>query len=276
MPAYNQMPIRLQAVLVSNPPVIPIDGNTGLPVQLWARTGVAVNVGIFDALQVGVDLSNLAFLTLTISESATSLVPLVTKTVLAGAIIPYVEWAAWLAQTNQNAVFVLSNAEMDVSLDGGDEATYWLSVMGQTTGGANIVYAAGATRIYNPGPGIPQPSRGLVSYHATASAGGNFVIQPLTNIHTEQITVSGAAEVRDVTVLATGLEAGARVGLRFVLPATDGLSLRLFDQSLGGALLTTVTCDAGGFTPAAKVNLFFDGTNLKRDELIIPAFGQQT
>jgi hypothetical protein len=276
MPAYNQMPVRLQADLISQPPVIPIDANTGLPIQLWARTGIAIGVGIFDALGVGVDLSNVTFLTLTISESASSLVPSVTKTVLAGALIPYITRADWLAQINQNATFIFSNAEMDLSLDGADEATYWLSLQGQTTGGANIVYAAGAVRIFNPGPGIPQPTRGLVSYHSTPSAGGNLVIQPASNVHTEVIPVSGAAEVRDVVVLATGLEAGARVGLRFALPATNGLSHRLFDQSLAGALLATITCDPDGFTPAAKVDLFFDGVNLKRDTLIIPAFGQQT
>lgn len=276
MPQYNQLPIRLQADLISNPPVVPTDANTGLPIQLWARTGTSIAVGIFDAPAVGVDLSNLSFLTLTISEAQTSLVPLVTKTVLAGAIIPYIERAAWLAQQIQNATFVLSNAEMDVSLDGADEATYWLSLQGQTTGGANIVYAAGAVRVFNPGPGIPQPTRGLVSFHATPSAGGNLVIQPASNIHTELITVSGAAETRDVVVLATGLEAGALVGLRLVLPATNGLIHRFFDQSLGGALLATITCDPDGFTPAAKVNLYFNGVNLKRDTLLIPAFGQQT
>jgi hypothetical protein len=276
MPAYNQMPIRLQADLVSNPPVVPTDANTGLPIQLWARTGIAVAVGIFDALGVGVDLSNLAFLTLTISESSSSVVPSATKTVMAGALITYIERAAWIAQTNQNATFVFSNAELDLSLDGADEATYWISLQGQTTGGANIVYAAGAVRIFNPGPGIPQPTRGLVSWHNTPSAGGNLVIQPNSNVHIETIPVSGAAEVRDVVVLATGLEAGAQIGLRFGLPATAGLSHRIFDQSLGGALLATITCDPDGFTPAAKVELFFDGTNLKRDILIIPAFGQQS
>lgn len=275
MPQYNQMPIRLQADLITNPPVVPTDANTGLPIQMWARTGAAVAVGIFDALGVGVDLSNLAFLTLTISESSTSLVPVVSKQILAGAIIPYIERAAWLAQQNQNATFVLSNAEMDVSLDGADQANYWISLMGQTTGGANVVYAAGPLLVYNPGPGIPQPTRGLVSYHNTPSAGINLQIQPLSNVHTETIPVSGAAGTRDVVVLAVGLEAGARIGIRMTLPATNGLIHRFFDQSLGGALLATITCDPDGFTPTAKLNLFFDGANIKRDELIIPAFGQQ-
>lgn len=275
MSTYDQIPIRLQADLISNPPVVPIDANTGLPAQFWARTGVAVAVGIFDALGVGVDLSNLLYLTLSLSTSSSALVPSATKTVMAGALIPYIERAAWIAQTNQNAIFVLSNAEMDLSLAGSDQATYWLSLQGVTTGGARVIYAAGNVRIYNPGPGLPQPDTGLVSFHETASPGGNLVITPASNIHTEEVLVSGAAGTRDVVVLATGLAAGARVGIRFELPATAGLIHRIFDQSLAGALLATITCDPDGFTPAAKVNLFFDGVNLERDTLIIPAFGQQ-
>lgn len=276
MPTYDQMPIRLQADLVSNPPVVPIDANTGLPIQLWARTGVAIAVGIFDALAVGVDLTNLQYLTLTLQPLASSLVPTATKTVLAGALITYITREAWLAQTNQNAIFTFSDAEMDVSLDGGDSASYWLSLAGKTNGGATIVYAAGAVNIYNPGPGIPQPTRNFPSYHATPSAGGNLVIQPLSNIHTELMAVSGAAETRDIVLLATGLQAGAQLGIKLLLPATDQLVLRFFDQSLAGALLATVPCDSTGSTPSAKINLFFDGVNLKRDTLLIPAFGQLT
>lgn len=275
MPLYAQMPIRLQADLVSNPPVVPIDANTGLPIQMWTRQGIAISVGIFDALGVGVDLSNLAFLQIVLQPSQGSPVVSAAKTVLAGAIIPVITRADWLAQNNQNAIFVFSNAEMDLSLAGGTEATYWISLAGQTTGGANIVYAAGPIRIFNPGPGIPTPDTSVVKWHSTNSAGGNFVVTPGAQIHTEQIVVSGAAETRDVTVLAVGLVAGAQVGLRFRLPATAGLIHRIFDQSLAGALLATITCDPDGFTPAAKVNLVFDGANLQRDELIIPAFGQQ-
>lgn len=272
---YAQLPIRLEADLISQPPVVPVDANTGLPIQFWARQGISVQVGIFDAALVGVDLSNLQYLQLVLQESQGALVPTVTKTVLAGALITYITREDWLAGRNQNASFVFSDAETDVSLDGANEATYWLALQGKTTGNATITYAAGPVRIFNPGPAVPAPSTGLVSFHQQNSGGGNLVVAPTAQIHTEEIVVSGAAETRDVIVQATGLEAGAQVGLLLQLPATDGLAFRIFDQSLAGTLLTTVTCDASGFTPAAKVNLVFNGANFLRDTLVIPAFGQQ-
>lgn len=275
MPLYAQLPIRVQADLVSQPPVIPVDANTGLPIQFWARQGLAFQVGIFDAALVGVDLSNLSYLQLVLQESQDALVPTVTKTINAGSLVTYITRADWLAGINQNATFILSNAETDVSLGGANEATYWLAIQGRTTAGANIVYAAGPVRIFNPGPGVPAPKTGLVGFHEQDSAGGNLIVTPDAQIFTEEITVSGAAETRDIVVGVAGLEAGAKVGVRFILPATAGIIHRIFDQSLAGDLLATINSDPDGFTPAAKVNLFFDGANLKRDTLIIPAFGQQ-
>lgn len=277
MPLYNQMPVRLEATLISAPPVEPVDANTGLPIAFWRAQGLQVNVGIFAADGSSVDLSNLEYLQLIIQPAFDSLVPSITKTIEAGDIIPVITRANWQAGYAQQAAFVLSKAETDLSLAGALEATYWLMLVGRTTGGANIVYAAGSIRVFNPGSVIPAPpTTPIVSAHEQANGGGNSVVNPTSQLHIEEITVTGAAETRDVVVMATGLVAGARVSLRFILPATAAINLRIFDQATSGALLTTLVTQADGFLPAARVELWFDGANLKRDFLLQPAFGQQT
>lgn len=276
MPTYNQLPIRLEADLISAPPVTPVDANTGLPIQFWARQGITVQCAVFDVSGNCVDLSNLSYAQLVIQQAASSLAPSVVKTVMAGSIIPVITRAAWLAGTAAQVSFTLSAAETDLGLSGANSAPYWIQFQGLTTGGAPIVYAAGTITVYNPGTSIPPPAANpYVSFHASANGSGNTTIVPTTQVHTEVIAVSGAARTSAFLITAAGLAAGARVGLRFNLPATAAINLQIYDQTLMGTLLTTVTTAADGFTPTAKVNLYFDGSNFQRDELIIPAFGQQ-
>ncbi len=277
MPLYNQMPVRLEALLVSAPPTEPIDANTGLPVAFWRAQGLQINTGIFAADGSCVDLSNLEYLQLIIQPAFDSLVPSITKTIEAGDIIPVITRVNWNAGYAQQASFVLSKAETDLSLNGALEASYWMILAGRTTGGANIVYVAGAIRVFNPGSVIPAPpTNPIVSGHEQANGGGNSVINPTSQLHLEEITVTGAAETRDIVVMATGLVKGARVSIRLILPAVDGINLRIFDQATSGDLLTTISSQADGFLPASRVELWFDGASLKRDFLVQPAFGQQT
>lgn len=277
MSTYYQMPIRLQASMISAPPVPPIDANTGLTIKFWRSQGISVQVGIFDNMGQAVDLSNLEYIQLILQESQSSLVPTVTKTVYAGSIIPVISWDEWEAGTAQQAIFTLSDAETDLSLNGAQEANYWIVLTGRTTGGANIVYTAGAVVVYNPAYSIPAPpTTPIVSAHEQANGGGNSQVLPASQLHFEEITVSGSAGTRDIVVMATGLVPGARVSLRFKLPAVAGINLRVFDQAISGPLLTTITTTNDGFMPTARVELWYDGANLQRDFLIIPAFGQQT
>lgn len=277
MPTYTQLPIRLEADLISSPPVAPIDANTGLQIQFWARQGIVIQCAVFDNTGACVDLSNVSFAQLVIQPAAGSLVPSVVKTVLSGAIIPTITRANWDAGVAAQVTFTLSNAETDLSLNGADSAPYWIQFSAQLTSGANVVYAAGAITVFNPGSSIPAPTQNpVVDEHTQTSAGGAVAVTPTAQIFTEIINVSGSAGTRDVVVAATGLLKGSLVGLRFVLPATDNIIFRIFDQATSGALLTTITSQGDGFLPAVRVGLYFDGANLQRDFLIQPAFGQQT
>lgn len=271
---YEQMPIRLQADLISAPPVNPIDANTGLRIKFWRAQGISVQVAIFDANGDIVDLSNLQYLQLSVQPASTSLVTSFTSTVLAGSLFPVIDAAKWRNGTAWQAEFDLSAAQTDLGLGGASEATYWLQLVGVTASNVPIIYAAGPVTVYNPGL-PPAPPANLVGQDDYTNAGGSVNVIPDAQIYLAVINVSGAPETRDVVVGATGLVQGAQIGLRFSLPAVNGIILRVFDQSTAGNLLTTITSQADGFLPASRVALYFDGARLVCDWLIQPAFGQQ-
>lgn len=268
---YQQMPIRLQANLVSAPPVNPIDANTGLRIKFWRAQGVTVQVGIFDAYGDTVDLSNLEYLQLLVQPTQGSLIPSIVSTVYAADIIPVINSAGWNAGTAAQAAFVLTNADTDLSLDGETEATYWLSLIGRTNGGANIVYAAGPVTIYNPGL-PPQPPVAFVSAHTQTNGGGDSVVNPTSQVHLEQITFTGSAGIRNVVVQAAGLIKGAKVGVRLVLPSTAGIIVKIYNQALVSTVLATVYTQSDGTVPTSRIELWFDGANLQPDFMIQPAF----
>lgn len=272
-PIYEQVPIRLQADLISNPPVTPVDANTGLPIQLWAGQSAVVQVGIFNAQLVGVDLSNLTYLQLVLQSAQDSLVPIFQQTVEADDITPTITRGGWLDGLQQQAEFVLTNALTDVGLSGAQSAPFWLALIGKTASGAVIVYAAGYITIFNPGYTLPAPVVGFVSRTDIASAGGNFTVSPLSQVHTAFITVTGAPQTRQIPVLAAGLIAGAQVFLRFKLPATAGIVLQIFDQANSGTLLATIDTTSDGFTPSAICVLTFDQANFEVLWIAIPANG---
>lgn len=276
MSLYNQMPVRLAASLVSTPPVTPVDSNTGQPVQFWRAQSTAIQFAVFDASGNIVDLSNVTSLTLTIQDGQSALAPLITKSITAGSITPTIAKADWDAGIAAQAEFDLSDADTDFSLGGSTSKPYWLVVAAKMTGGGTIYYVAGYITVYDPGVPAVQPSTAVVSRNAQSNNTGSSTVTPGSQLHTEVITITGAAGTRDIVVLAAGLVAGAHCALRFVLPAVAGINVRVFDQSTSGALLTTISSTADGFTPAARVELEYDGANWNRDFLIIPAFGQQS
>ncbi len=271
---YEQMPIRLQADLISAPPVNPVDANTGLRIKFWRGQGISVQVAIFDAGGNIVDLSNLAYLQLSVQPASTSLVTSFTSTVVAGSLFPVIDAAKWRNGTAWQAEFILSAAQTDLGLGGASEATYWLTLTGVTASSVPIYYAAGPVTVYNPGL-PPQPPASIVGEDTYINAGGSVNVLPDAQVYLAIINVSGAPETRDIVISAAGLVAGARPSLLFNLPATDGINLRIFDQSTAGTLLATISSQADGFLPTALANLYFDGANLKRLSLIQPAFGQQ-
>lgn len=257
------MPIRWQADLVSAPPVPPIDANTDLPIQFWRAQGMSIQVGIFDADDVAVDLSNLQYLQVVLMKASDSLVPLASVTVLAGSIIPTISRADWLNGTAWQANFVFTPAQTDVGLSGAASAPFWMVLQGLTSGNVPITYSAGEITIFNPGSGLPAPVAGLTSFNEQTNGSGNSTITPESQLHTEAITVNGAARTSNLILTAAGLQVGAHVDVYLALPATAGIILRVFDGSLIGALLSTVQTSDDGSLPSAFLQYRWDGHNFR-------------
>lgn len=253
------IPIRLQVSTASAPPVPPIDVNTGLPPAQWRANTVSYQAGVFDVNGDGVDLSNLAYLQLTIAENQNSPANLITSIVLAAGIIPTITQSAWLAGTAQNASFDLSAAATDVSLSAQPSQNYWIQLSGVTTLGARIVYGAGYVTFYNSGSATPAPISGITSRHDQTNASGDGSIDPTTNIHTEVITVAGSAGTRNFVLTPGSTSSGAWVYVGLIMPTTPGITINILQGDLSGATLATITTD--GFITKGFIGLSFDATD---------------
>jgi len=242
MPIYQQIPIRLEASLVSNPPVPPIDLNTGISPKFWRAQDIAVSVGIFDAFGASVDLSNVAFLTLTIQTAPDSIVPLIAETINAGAgIIPTITRAGWINGMQQQATFLLSAAQTDLGLDGTNSKTFWMLLAGVTMAGDKLVYAAGYVTFYNPGSTLAIPPYGYVSRAESVNSSGNTAIVPGSFNHTHFVTINGAARTTQIILSIAQMEDGAVLRLYLNLPATANIIISVVNAAANGTQLSTIT-----------------------------------
>lgn len=269
---YEQPVIRAQLSILSNPPVAPIDINTGVAPQFWRASGIAIQTGLFNGANVGVDLSNLSYLQLTLQPTPLSKVPWVVKQVLAVDIESPIEYGDWINGLTQNAEFVLSPAETDLGLLAGESRQFWMEITGFTLSGNFITYGAGYVTIYNPGNTLPPPQPGVVSYHKQTSTAGDFTITPEALIHTEKVTFHGDAGTRNVVLEAAGFQEGSIVRLIALFPdLTPGIIINVYSNSLTGDPIFQYTTDQ--YQP----NAFMEATvneaaAYEASELTSPAF----
>ncbi len=267
MSVYEQAVIRAQLSIVSSPPVSPIDANTGNAPQFWRGAGIEIDVGIFDVNSVGLNLANLATLTLNLQPGPTSAVPWVTKTLATASISSPIVYQDWLDGLTQNAKFILSAADTDVGLLAAATRQFWMTITGVTTAGAIIVYGAGYVTLYNPGYTLLPPS-GLFTRHAQTNSGGNSTVTPAGIMHTEELTVTGVAGTRNIVLASVGFSPGAIVRLLALLPnLTPAIVINVYSAAITGSPIFTFTTDnstpnvlfeavantAGGYDPVQQV-----------------------
>lgn len=255
---YEQIPIRCALAIVSNPPVAPIDDNTGQKPRFFRASGVAIYLAIFDPDLVSVDLTNLAYLQLILQSAPDSIVPLVTKTVVAADITKTISRAAWLAGTGQQAVFVLDPAETDQGLDAETEKDFWMLIRGVTEDGVPLDYGAGYVTIAQPSAAVPLPPFGYVSENEQSLDAGDITVQPTSLDHTEWVAVGGVARLSNIILSTVGMARGALLRLRLDLTATPDVILRMMNASIVGTQLSTITTDAGSTN--ALLTYVFNGT----------------
>lgn len=238
---YEQIPLRLQLSIVSNPPVQPIDANTGASPRIWRANTIGIAIGLFDANNLGITLTNLARLEVSLWKSQASVIPLATRTILPVDIDSPITVAGWNAGTAQNAIASFTSAETDQGLEGGTESDFWITVTGYTEDDAPLIYGAGTVTIYNPAMQFPPPVTTNTSLHKQSTASGDITVSPTTNIHTEVITVSGDARTSSILLAINGIANGAKLNVTLILPETPNIILNFRNSIVGNPVISTVT-----------------------------------
>jgi len=258
MPIYEQTPIRLQLNLASNPPVDPVDANTGLFPRCWRGASVALQIGAFDAAGVPINMSNLIYLQLVIQESSDALVPSIVKTVQA-ADITSLSANDWIRGEGQQATFVLTPADTDQGLLAQKSRTFWCAVQGKTTLGNIVTYGAGTFIIYNAGVIMPSPLAGYVSLDVQDNNAGNTIGAITSNQHTQVVNVGGVARIGNIILPVNGIAAGAICRLLVNLPNTPNVIMQVLSGSLLNPVISTITSGIGILT--AAIEYYFDYEN---------------
>jgi hypothetical protein len=260
MSTLSQIPIRLQLSSASNPPAQPIDANTREIPQAWRCQDIAVQIAVFTSQGAAVDLSNLDSLQVAIQEAQDSPLPLAVKTVDAADIAPIVTMAVWLAGTGQQAEAIFTAAQMDMSLAGQVYRDLWISVIGTTEDGAQLVFGAGTFRLWLASAALPPtPPAGLVSYHAQTNTTGNSAVTPTSQLHTEKLTIAGIARTSAIILGVAGIVAGARLTLWLAdLDVATDIVLDVYSGSLTGPLIATHTTD--GSRIDGRTEFLYDGS----------------
>jgi hypothetical protein len=273
-PSYAQANIRAQLSILSQPPVAPLDINTGVAPQFWRSAGIQIDVGIFDGSGNGLDLSNLLSLQLTLAPYANSLVPWVVKSIAAGVgIVSPIDFNDWEDGLSQNASFVLTPSDTDLGLLAGTSRQFWMTISGTLAGNGQIIYGAGYITIYNAGSIYPPPAGGIVSWNAQNSSAGNPQVTANGLIHTEEINFSGAAVPRNIVLInANAYPKGCKVDILALLGSCPaGVVLSIYSGSITGSPIFRWETD--GFQPNAMFHAVVNDTGgYDAIEQVIPAF----
>lgn len=265
---YSQIPIRCRLSIISNPPAYPIDDNTGEAPRFWRGQDVEVQVGIFNSVNIPIDLSNVSELQLTIRESSTS--PYAYASTLSGTIIPVISYSSWSAGTAQQASFDLTAALTDLPLEGQQSMELWMQIVGYTSTGTQLVYGAGPITVYNPGAYSPPSLPGVVAEQSVSNSTGNTTILPVGQVNTVFVNVTGAASTRNILLAENNMLTGATARLTFAFPATAGIVVNVRNDVLAGSILANFTTD--GEQLSAVMDFVYDGSTWVLTGAAVPAF----
>ena len=257
MPIYEQVPIRLQVSLASAPPVPPVDANTGNAPQFWRAQNVGLQVGIFDAFGNSVDLSNLAYLQLTLQAAPASLTPLFSLQVAAASITDVITSQGWEAGTEFQALFPLTAAQTDVGLSGQQSAQFWMILSGQTVTGNFIIYSAGWVTVFNASSSLPFTVPGLTSRHDQENDSGDFTITPTSQLHKEIVTIGGSARTSNCIMGINGVQDGAELTVVLLLPSTNGININFRSGVIGNPVISLIST---GSVLQCRLKYYFDSS----------------
>ena len=237
---------------------------------MWRAQSIAIQVGVFQPNGSCVDLTGYQYLQLTIAQFPNSPTNFISTFVTTSDITGQISQADWLAGVAQQAEFDLAAYETDLTLFAQPSQPYWLQLLGLNSVGTIVILAAGTVNFYNAGSGTPAPVKAQTDYHAQTNSVGPGLIEPLSTLHTEVVTVTGLTGTRDLILSAPFFpQQGARVWIKLVLPATPAITINIRDLTFGGTILAQIVTD--GYSRSAFVSLYFDGTDYGVDLVSLPA-----
>lgn len=166
--------LSLELTTRSNPPVYPVDSDTGQAPAFWRGEDVDFRIGIFDRNGFPVDLSNLDFLEVDIfplpipnRQPDTNFEyalysflpfpsvppqPLLTVTIPAVDITALIDRRGWEDGVEENAVGSIGWIDtQSLNLGGAGSKQFGLVVHGLTSTGKKITYGGGPIRVYETG-----------------------------------------------------------------------------------------------------------------------------
>ncbi len=226
-PIIAAIPLRIQLAPISNPPVAPVDTNTGEQPRIFKGQTAALQLACFTAQNVCVDWSNLAYIVVAIQEAQDSALALAVKRIDAADITDTITIADWLAGAAQQAQAIFDGGDTDLPLAGDTERDLWLSIVGYTGDGAPLIYGAGPITVELAAAALPFPNPRLTSFNRQETDAGNFTVQPGAPVHTEIVTVGGVARTSSGILSVQGALDGAHVWLKILLPATPAIILEI-------------------------------------------------
>lgn len=148
----------------------------------------------------------------------------------------------------------------------GDPATWPAIPAGKTGIGAN---AAGQIAVKQDDGSVSILGAGTTpTFNAQTSNTGTVTITPGAPIHTEVVTLTGAARTAPLNVATAGRTAGNRLSLLVKIPASAGFTLQLNNDA---AQIDTFG-PSDGLIVTGVWELYFDGTAWNILSALFPAF----
>lgn len=220
------------------------DLNTKRRPVFWRSHQTKVILGVFNGQDM-LDLSSYVSLVLTIAKTVDSDVIAAQGTTTTLTATPGAN--NWDNGNAAHGEIVFSTSDTDLALFGGSVATYWLRVQGVLKDtNETVTFAAGYLDIKKSGLGYPQPPFGYVSENTQENDSGNSTVTPTSLSHIEFINFTGSAGDRRIILDTDGMEDGATVKVRCLMPAISDIVLSAYNEDLDGTQLATYTSDSSG------------------------------
>jgi hypothetical protein len=286
MATFQTQIIRIQADTTSKDNVL--DLNTSAEPEAWWARDLTIQVGVFAGAAL-LDVSDLQSVSVYLKDpSNLDGAPLVGKNIT--TFDNTTTLTTWAAGTQQHFVVSFSADDLSFSLTNALAANsaqrlVHLSVVAITTGGQTGTICVGSLNVIDDGGNSPSSNpvnavtvaqaQGMIAALGWSGAAVNISAAGATTISNSQTWLTGrqaisvgagsGAYAASIILAHTNAMAGALLRLPIDLPASANPTMNIYDGSVEGALLQTITNPNPGRTASFLFQAGFDGTNWHKE-----------